>query len=1103
MVAVKRELLDALELLLDADIRSGKPVLSKPGMLNRRHYYRRAGMKSTRSAAYAGGVFERYERLLPDGSLTDWELVRRELCERLETNVIRDFRSDKLVRDRNGRISRSHYAEAIGVNRVITSRFLKDTFVKLDALVGRLWRSNIRPRPAKAASRLSHVSGNSDALAAEPSATPATNVIRSHTPGTGAVASDMHPSSLVNEGESSTARTSSARPDEDGRTGEKKKRGTSRGDRDLPAKITLRGLLEADLNAGTIQRVFGGKISRQHYSPLAGVPVSMAKIALGDVFEEFDAHLGKPIRVHDHRLPEMRRYLEEEWEAGRLGVRNGCIDRSGFLRHFGFKGGDIFGRYPAVREMFEEFDKRVGQTGYMPAAVRSKLAELAMVLANDPPLNVTGLAIDRTNVGARIGVSFLHLAAEPFAKTLAEADREHLDRLKSNGSVVLMHGRLFDFRELIELWPEHLVIGVASRFRQVESGQNKGHAIKACHATIRLFRDVGVYWAERSGSKPFIPRELNAEEWDAGARAMAAAIRAAPSLQISTKGVLVGDINKSAAVYSRVGLIPHVPKVRSVKHAQRLGGRRPGLAEAGTVKDPPDRADPVQEYVSFAAQTLREVAARQSLDIDEEVDMFAASIGREIARDPTAAALSIPQACLRIINRRLDVLGRIANEIVDEARSMMERGSELLAASAFDAAAFTASLLEVSNPNHRTKLMRSFFPKPEDNPIQAIGNLLAFAEQVSGGRMPTVRPGVSRGSLQGFLTKRYHEHGGRRFLDAHLNPSAKTVSAVLLLCLLASGSNIAVGRTEHEDCFSESALKGYVSLTGSKARADGKPIIVDLEEGSDAVQAMSWLLTATERRRARAFGNSRESLFIVDGPFDVVQEITETTFRAHFKLMASLDPEMSELLTNPSMIRPSILLKTAIENDGRIQIGVIVGQHGEEVSKRYQQRSPVLLMYDERIRQMHGKLEVLALQPLPDPHLVLGITAQEWELRSGELRRTGLGVFCKGVVGKKMTVGGACGSLDCWNECPSMLLVANVEAIADLQIWQASLRSAQGKWVRDHVERWAQKWLPWLRFCDVVEEKLSRGPGLLVWDKAKVLRKQIEGGAFFVPPTLW
>lgn len=80
------------------------------------------------------------------------------------------------------------------------------------------------------------------------------------------------------------------------------------------------------------------------------------------------------------------------------------------------------------------------------------------------------------------------------------------------------------------------------------------------------------------------------------------------------------------------------------------------------------------------------------------------------------------------------------------------------------------------------------------------------------------------------------------------------------------------------------------------------------------------------------------------------------------------------------------------------------------------------------------------------------------------------------------------------------MIVAQVEVIAALQIWQTSLRIAQPDWERDRPERWDAVWLPWLCLTDVVAEKMKRGPLIKVWKAAIALVKEMCSQPNFIPP---
>jgi hypothetical protein len=213
--------------------------------------------------------------------------------------------------------------------------------------------------------------------------------------------------------------------------------------------------------------------------------------------------------------------------------------------------------------------------------------------------------------------------------------------------------------------------------------------------------------------------------------------------------------------------------------------------------------------------------------------------------------------------------------------------------------------------------------------------------------------------------------------------------------------------------------------------------------------------------------------------------------------MISSIPELKNLKIVPRMLRPSILLQAAPENDGRIQLGLAIGQHGRSAGQPYQDKWPTRLLYDRHAEKYQKALETLIVANLDEAATRLGITKEEFDRRLGSLQDTGLGVFCRNVLGRPGNEGRPCTELDCWN-CPQMLIVAEVETIAALQLWQESLRAVEAVWERDHLERWEAKWLPWLVLTDVVEEKMKRGL-IKIWNAARALADRIKISPNFVP----
>ena len=324
------------------------------------------------------------------------------------------------------------------------------------------------------------------------------------------------------------------------------------------------------------------------------------------------------------------------------------------------------------------------------------------------------------------------------------------------------------------------------------------------------------------------------------------------------------------------------------------------------------------------------------------------------------------------------------------------------------------------------------------------------------------------------------------------------MGAILTLYLCESGANVSVGRTLDRDCIEESDLENYARITGCKARAEGKPIYVDLPATSPAVKAINWLLSAGRRLEAAAKDDRDRLLVMRVG--SRIQLMTSHWFTAWFKKFAANISSLKDIKLLPSMIRPSVLLLAALSNDGRLAVGMAIGQHGSAVTKGYQNKWPTRLLYDENIQRFQTAFESLILSSVEDAAAHLGITVEQFEDRLGNLRATGLGTFCKDHRGRPGEQSESCSKINCWDDCPHLLIVAELEAIAALQLWQAALLLAQPDWERDRPDRWEAVWLPWLCLTIVVEEKMVRGHLLKFWNDARRYADQLSAQPSFIPP---
>jgi hypothetical protein len=63
-------------------------------------------------------------------------------------------------------------------------------------------------------------------------------------------------------------------------------------------------------------------------------------------------------------------------------------------------------------------------------------------------------------------------------------------------------------------------------------------------------------------------------------------------------------------------------------------------------------------------------------------------------------------------------------------------------------------------------------------------------------------------------------------------------------------------------------------------------------------------------------------------------------------------------------------------------------------------------------------------------------------------------------------------------------VVATVDNVADLMLFKEHLESARGTASGAHLERWEERWAPWLAFAEVVLHKLREGECAGIHDAA-------------------
>jgi hypothetical protein len=870
--------------------------------------------------------------------------------------------------------------------------------------------------------------------------------------------------------------------------------------------------LVAELNQqiihNCVERSRAGKLNRTLLSERTGIRLTVLCSTYLHITEDYQKALGKTASVHEERIPEMRGWLEDRIADGSLEVHNGKFTRNRFLAHFGYpENGTLDHRYPAIRELYEQFDKKIIDIGYQSNDVKAKLFALKAVLSGQPPIGSNGWSINRTTIGEQVGLPYGASKRTPYIEPILHAEERIKKGLVANPLISLIGGSLSDFTPLVEQgWPEPFVVRAKKSFERHLRVKPRGEVQDYYLSTTEMFTflsdnksfaSLAVKEGLISGARP----SSLGREWAIATQEYRDVI-AAKYQNAGTGNNKLHWINKILRNFGNDGVLPplEIPLI-SLRHDTKTHLR--SIAEVSEQTEAARLHPSVDDYLTFATSMLSQAASRVGIEYHgKENNDFNDVLRSELEAEKFTAADSPASVILRVLNRRLKLLEDAALKAFEEAMKVWELGQLLLSKASNPGADWEKMTRRGDiNESQRKEMVRRHFPLDVDGDTQGISNLLSIVVDKCGSVFPS-QTGADENER--FIISRASEYGGTKVLQRYLSPATSALSAVLTLYLLGSGSNVSVGRTLEIECVQTSEEPKHSKVTGFKARAGGKPIFATLEDRSPSIRGLRWLQRATECLRPHAAKANRGLLFLSKISKGVeVKLLGEEIFREDFKRLVASIPELSGVNITPNMLRPSVLLKATLESEGRTRISLALGQHGPNVNQGYTNKFPTRYLHDIDIRHFMHSMETLVIQNVEEAHEFLNVDKEKFGGRVEAVMKTGLGTMCADRHARPGNEGAACKSIDCWNDCPQLIVIARKEDMAILQIWQHSLRAVEGDWVRDQPDRWAAVWLPWLCFVDAVEMKMRSSIFAPIWHEAIELASEIKATPEFKPMRLY
>lgn len=358
---------------------------------------------------------------------------------------------------------------------------------------------------------------------------------------------------------------------------------------------------------------------------------------------------------------------------------------------------------------------------------------------------------------------------------------------------------------------------------------------------------------------------------------------------------------------------------------------------------------------------------------------------------------------------------------------------------------------------------------------------------------------TKNGILAG-TTGRYHHlkrsFGGRKLLESYVHPHPEATLALWVLILVDTGANCEVVREMPWDCLSKSSSLGFSVINLGNKKRSGNKIIQD--EFQDDTQMGSTLSLPQAiriyKKMASKFNelatkDCNEKLFIC-APQAEVKVLGEWTARAWFKAFLERHEELKNLKILPSMIRPSFLLSIQHNNSDSVAAAQIIADHSNSQTTllHYTGRTPAKLTFNLKIREFQERFQAVIIASIDGAAEKLGLSEEEFKKILSDAARTGLGVACLNPmlgIQPGTSVGKSCTRLDACLNCNMHWVVATVDNIIDLILFNKYLNDSMEELVRNNPDIWENRWLPWFVFSEIALTKLSQGETSKVFMDAK------------------
>jgi hypothetical protein len=657
-----------------------------------------------------------------------------------------------------------------------------------------------------------------------------------------------------------------------------------------------------------------------------------------------------------------------------------------------------------------------------------------------------------------------------------------------------VHGRHYDFTELEELGREFMS-AIAAAFVKYSSTVAAPTAQGIFSTTVGFLRWIKANQQQLSAFVSMLRadyRQCHSYTWEEAIALWRAAVIGEDGLTNVVKYNKIKTLNTAVKRLAAFGVLP---KVYLLGASRQLRASRPTRTLAEITPN---------NSVTLSAEILDKAllgATEKGIELQVKRDFLKSLINETGTIVGTAEEHA--KLLMKVNADRLAAVRRCAEKDFSKWVAVWNEGQGLLAKC-------DLSYKEICKRIYPHNRKGEFWHQsvfPENDPTRSLSRLLKyFAEHPEyRGRMVYQHRSIAC-AIQSELAR----FGGPEIVQKYLFPSLELTTAVMVLILCDTGANVEVARTLPADCLENSENPGYKIIKGNKMRAKGKLIADELptRDGNHDIGCVQAILTYQEVSQSmRKLASKNDSSLLFLSTTSAVKSVSPIRWSKAFKLFLSRHSEISHLPIQSRMIRPSVLMQAEFENQTGIIAAAALADHTSlHTTHHYVARYPTKVVWERMMREFQSLFQAVSIYSIGGAAEKLGLSAKHVRQLFGEACRNGLGVACidpKGGLQPNSKKGKTCTQLENCPSCPNRIVVATVENLRDLILFNHQLEKSRKEWEVTRPERWARVWLPWLVFTQVVMELASRGRTASHFGKARLIATtMIERGVIHFPP-LW